>query len=75
MGMTIVETLFDVGQKIFGLKIELAKARQNRKQQVAEFLAAIAQTIEEANAARNSATCCFRFWRAFASSIFSPKIF
>ena len=50
MGMTIVETLFDVGQKIFGLKIELAKARQNRKQQVAEFLAAIAQTIEEANA-------------------------
>ena len=50
MGMTIVETLFDVGQKIFGLKIELAKARQNRKHQVAEFLAAIAQTIEEANA-------------------------
>ena len=50
MGMTIVETLFDVGQKIFGLKIELAKARQNRKQQVAEFLAAIAQTIEDANA-------------------------
>ncbi len=50
MGMTIVETLFDVGQKIFGLRIELAKARQNRKQQVAEFLAAIAQTIEEANA-------------------------
>ena len=50
MGMTIVETLFDVGQKLFGLKIELAKARQNRKQQVAEFLAAIAQTIEEANA-------------------------
>ena len=50
MGMTIVETLFDVGQKVFGLKIELAKARQNRKQQVAEFLAAIAQTIEEANA-------------------------
>ena len=50
MGMTIVETLFDVGQKIFGLKIELAKARQSRKQQVAEFLAAIAQTIEEANA-------------------------
>ena len=50
MGMSIVETLFDVGQKIFGLKIELAKARQGRKQQVAEFLAAIAQTIEEANA-------------------------
>ena len=50
MGMTIVETLFDVGQKLFGLKIELAKARQNRKQQVAEFLAAIAQTIEDANA-------------------------
>ena len=50
MGMTIVETLFDVGQKIFGLKIELAKARQNQKHQVAEFLAAIAQTIEEANA-------------------------
>ena len=50
MGLSIVETIFDVGQKLFGLKIELAKARQNRKQQVAEFLAAIAQTIEDANA-------------------------
>ena len=50
MGMSIVETLFDVGQKLFGLKVELAKARQARKQEVAGYLAAIAQTIEEANA-------------------------
>lgn len=47
---TIVETLFSVGQKLFGLRLELAKARQDRKQVVSDFLAAIAQSIEEASA-------------------------
>jgi hypothetical protein len=47
---TIVETIFSVGQKLFGLRIELAKARLARKQQVADFLAATAQTIEDASA-------------------------
>ncbi len=47
---TIIETIFVVGQKLFGLRNELAKARQARKQTVADFLASIAQSIEEASA-------------------------
>lgn len=46
----IIETILAVGQKLFGLKIELSKARLARKQQVAEFLASLAQTIEDASA-------------------------
>jgi hypothetical protein len=47
---TIIDTLLSVGQKLFGLRIELAKARQARKDAVASFLASIAQCIEEASA-------------------------
>lgn len=47
---TIIETLYDLGQKLFGLRNELAKARQARKQTVADFLASIAQSIEDASA-------------------------
>ena len=47
---TIIDTIFKVGEKLFGLRGELSKAKQARKQQVADFLAATAQTIEEASA-------------------------
>ena len=47
---TIIDTILTVGQKLFGLRIELAKARQTRKAAVADFLASIAQSIEEASA-------------------------
>ena len=46
----IIDTIFRVGESVFGLRGELAKARQARKQQVADFLAAIAQTIETTSA-------------------------
>jgi hypothetical protein len=46
----IIETLFSVGQKMFGLKMELSKARSARKTVVADFLDAIAQSIEDASA-------------------------
>lgn len=47
---TIIDTILSVGQKLFGLRVELAKAHQARKQTVADFLASIAQSIEEASA-------------------------
>jgi hypothetical protein len=47
---TIIDTIFNVGQKLFGLRNELAKARQARKQTVADFLASIGQCIEDASA-------------------------
>ena len=47
---TIIDTILGVGQKLFGLRLELAKARQARKQVVTDFLASIAQSIEEASA-------------------------
>lgn len=50
MSTMIIETILSVGQKLFGLRNELAKAQQARKEQVATFLAEIAQTIEEASA-------------------------
>ena len=46
----MIDTIFSVGEKLFGLRGELAKARQARKQQVADFLAALAQTIETTSA-------------------------
>ena len=46
----IIETILKVGEKLFGLRGELSKAKQARKQQVADFLAATAQTIEDASA-------------------------
>ena len=47
---TINETILSVGQKLFGLRLELAKARQIRKQAVADYLASIAQSVEETSA-------------------------
>jgi len=47
---TMIETIFNVGQKLFGLRLELSKARQARKKNVADFLADIAGCIEEASA-------------------------
>src|SRR5215471_3737830 len=46
----IIEGILAVGKQLFGLRTELAKARQARKTAVADFLASIAQTIEEASA-------------------------
>jgi len=46
----IIDTIFSVGEKLFGLRGALAQARQARKQQVAEFLASIAQTVETTSA-------------------------
>ena len=47
---TMIDTTFNVRQRLFGLRNELAKARQARKQTVADFLASIAQSIEDASA-------------------------
>lgn len=47
----IIDTILSVGQKLFGLRVELAKARQARKDSVAGFLASIAESIEQASAA------------------------
>jgi hypothetical protein len=47
---SIVETILNVALKIFGLRSELAKARQQRKQEVSDFLSAVAQTIEDTSA-------------------------
>jgi hypothetical protein len=47
---TIIDTIFGVAQKLFGLRVELAKTRQARKEVVADFLASIAQSVEEASA-------------------------
>jgi uncharacterized protein YbgA (DUF1722 family) len=46
----IIDTILSVAQKLFGLRGELAKARQARKNEVADFLAAVAATVEEASA-------------------------
>lgn len=47
---TIIETILKVGQALFGLKGELANARDTRKGAVADFLAEIAGVLEEASA-------------------------
>ena len=46
----IIETLLQVGKALFGFKSQLATARGVRKQVVADFLGAIAQSIEDASA-------------------------
>jgi hypothetical protein len=46
MPVGIVETLLGVGKALFGLRGDLSKARQARKEKVADFLGAIALTIE-----------------------------
>lgn len=46
----IVGTLLDAGLKLFGLRAELSKARQGRKQVVADFLTSIAKNIEDTSA-------------------------
>ncbi|MEO8000812.1 MAG: hypothetical protein ABI644_02970 [Arenimonas sp.] len=43
----IIDTLFGVGQKLFGLRMELSKARLARKSTVADFLDSIAESIED----------------------------
>jgi hypothetical protein len=47
---SIIEIILSVAEIIFGLRSELAKAHQERKQRVAEFLTAVAQTIEDTSA-------------------------
>jgi hypothetical protein len=46
----IIDTIFSVGQKIFGLKLDLSKARLARKEIVTEFLNSIAQSIADTSA-------------------------
>jgi hypothetical protein len=46
----IIETILGVGQSLFALRGQLAKANQARKQQVADFLAGVGQTIEDTSA-------------------------
>jgi hypothetical protein len=46
----IIDTILAVGKELFGLRTELAKARQTRKGVVADFLASIAESIEQASA-------------------------
>lgn len=48
--MTIIDTIFTVGQRLLGLRDELAKAKQARKAEVSEFLGEIAVIIEETSA-------------------------
>lgn len=43
----IIDTLLAVGKALFGLRGELAKARTERKRQVADFVEAIAKTIDD----------------------------
>ena len=43
----IIETLLSVGKTLFGLRGELAKARKDRKKDVADFIDAIAKTIDD----------------------------
>lgn len=43
----IIDTLLSVGKALFGLRLELAKTRKDRKKDVADFIAAIAQTIDD----------------------------
>ena len=42
----IVDTLLNVGKTLFGLRVELAKARKDRKVDVAGFIEQIATTID-----------------------------
>ncbi len=42
----IIDTLLSVGKALFGLREELAKARKERKQDVATFIDALAGTID-----------------------------
>ena len=44
----IIETLLSVGKALFGLRGELAKARKDRKKDVADFIDTIARTIDDA---------------------------
>lgn len=50
----IIETLLSVGKALFGLRSELAKGRKDRKKDVADFIDAIAKTIEDTAAALRS---------------------
>jgi hypothetical protein len=43
----IIDTLLSVGKALFGLRGELAKARKDRKKDVADFIDTIAQTIDD----------------------------
>lgn len=46
----IIETILSVAEALFGLRGNLAKAKQERKEAVAGFLGEIAQLIEETSA-------------------------
>jgi len=48
---SVVDTVLAVGKSLFGLRMDLAKARQERKDTVAEYLAGIAQTLEDTGGA------------------------
>lgn len=43
----IIDTLLSVGKALFGLRGELAKAKKDRKRDVAEFIDKIAKTIDD----------------------------
>jgi len=43
----IIDTLLSVGKALFGLRGELAKARKERKETVADFMDTLAQTIDD----------------------------
>ena len=45
----IVETLLSIGNTLFTLRSALSKARKERKQAVADFIASIAESIEGAS--------------------------
>lgn len=44
--MSIIEAILVVAEKLFGLRGQLSEARHERKQTVADFLSAIATTLE-----------------------------
>jgi hypothetical protein len=43
----IIDSLLSVGKALFGLRGELAKARKERKEKVADFIDILAQTIDD----------------------------
>ena len=47
---TIIDTIRVVADNVISLKLNLAKARQERKQLVSDYLSSIAQTLEDTSA-------------------------
>ncbi len=46
----IIDTISNVAQGLFGVRSQLAGARRDRKDRVADYLSGLAQTIEETSA-------------------------